>query len=67
MPAPMNEKSKAVSTETASIQSTSTLSSLKALLHTKDNNKDKPRVQPETVEQKTTRREAAAAYMSMMR
>ncbi|KIW22304.1 uncharacterized protein PV07_12205 [Cladophialophora immunda] len=68
MPTLTNEKSKASSlnTETASIQSTSTISSLKALLHTK-NKKDKPRIQPETMEQKTTRREAAATYMSMMR
>ncbi|KIX92326.1 uncharacterized protein Z520_11934 [Fonsecaea multimorphosa CBS 102226] len=68
MPGPMNEKPKAhsLNTETASIQSTSTSSSLKALLHAK-NKKDKPRVQPETLEQKTTRREAAATYMALMR
>ncbi|KIW74382.1 hypothetical protein Z517_12322 [Fonsecaea pedrosoi CBS 271.37] len=66
MSPPANDKSKSASlnAETASIQSTSTMSSLKALLHPK-NKKEKTRVPPETMEQKTTRTEATATYMAM--
>jgi hypothetical protein len=50
-------------TETASIRSTSTISSLTALLHFRRSDKKgkpgiKPRPQPETPEQKATRMEA---------
>ncbi|KIX05493.1 uncharacterized protein Z518_06365 [Rhinocladiella mackenziei CBS 650.93] len=59
------EKTNAVA-ETSSIRSTSTMSSLKALLPTKRPNKEeKPRLRPETIEQKALRREASAAYMAM--
>ena len=61
----MNEKSNA-GADASSIRSTSTMSSLKALLPSKkSNNKEKPRSTPETLEQKATRREATAVYMSM--
>ncbi|EXJ54801.1 hypothetical protein A1O7_10142 [Cladophialophora yegresii CBS 114405] len=68
-----NEKSTMV--ETASVRSTSTTSSLKALLprksskDSKDASKSKtPAVSPrETPEEKAIRMEAVAGYMGMMR
>ena len=60
-----NEKTSTV-TDASSIRSTSTMSSLKALLPSKrSDRKEKTRSKPETVEQKAIRREAAAVYMSM--
>ena len=62
----MNEKANP-KTEAASIKSTSTMSSLKALLPKRSNTQDKPRPKEQIPEQKALRKEASATYMSMLR
>merc|ERR1712000_27510 len=58
-------------TETASIRSTSTMSSLKALLpgkrSDKEEKKEKPRPEAPTPEERARSMEARATYMSMMK
>ncbi|KIW39972.1 uncharacterized protein PV06_08531 [Exophiala oligosperma] len=57
-------------TDTASIQSTSTMSSLKALLPSKRNKKEKahsPKPKEPTQEEQALKMEARATYMSMIR
>jgi hypothetical protein len=65
------EKSNSTTAETASVRSTSTMSSLKALLHRAEEKKSPAKVRrslpAETTEERAIRREAAAGYMSMMR
>ncbi|KIV84140.1 hypothetical protein PV11_06113 [Exophiala sideris] len=61
-----NEKASA-QIDVASIKSTSTMSSLKALLPKRSNKQDKPQPKEQTPEQKALRKETSATYMSMLR